>query len=215
MINYKALIYIKLDITRIGIETIFKKGFEDCLLMVAHSDEEFERLLQDFFFNLVIIQVNYNSIDELDLIKRIRDNYNGSKILIFNSNRYKSYYKNNFIKSANGIIDEETTSFEVIQIINVLLKSCDYFSNQLVVKNLQKDDTEENNLKVFKFKRLSTREFEVAMLLIKGHSNNDICNLLNLSASSVGTFKTRILIKTNSKNIIELFQLYQSELSLY
>ena len=71
------------------------------------------------------------------------------------------------------------------------------------------------NLKIFKFKRLSTREFEVAMLLIKGYSNNKICNLLNLSSSTISTFKNRIFIKTNTKNVIELLQLYQTELRFY
>ena len=48
MINYKALIYIELDIIRIGIEAIFKKGFEECFIMVAHSSDEVEKFSQQF-----------------------------------------------------------------------------------------------------------------------------------------------------------------------
>lgn len=214
MINYKALIYIELDIIRIGIEAIFKKGFEECFLMVAHSSDEVEKFSQQFSFNLIILQLHQNYIHELNLIEKIKDNYNGTKVLLFNSNQYKDHYKKKFIHLTNGIINEETPSFELIQIIQVLLKSSDYFSNEVVLKKRVKKN-HKKNLKIFKFKRLSTREFEVAMLLIKGYSNNKICNLLNLSSSTISTFKNRIFIKTNTKNVIELLQLYQTELRFY
>lgn len=217
MVNYKALIYIKLDIVRIGVETIFNRGFEKCLHIVAHSDDEFERYLQQFSYNLIILQFNQNSIDDIFLLKKLKDNYMGTKVLIFNSNRYRDFYRKKWVNTANAIFNEETTSFELIQIIHVLLKSSDYYSNEVVLKNRARNTPgkEDENFKNVEFKRLSTREYEVATLLVKGHSNNDICNLLNLSASSVSTFKTRIFIKTNTKNVIELLQLYQSELRLY
>ncbi|WP_298115656.1 response regulator transcription factor [Flavobacterium sp.] len=217
MVNYKALIYIKLDIVRIGVETIFNRGFEQCLHIVAHSDDEFERYLQQFSYNLIILQFNQNSIDDIFLLKKLKDNYMGTKVLIFNSNRYRDFYRKKWVNTANAIFNEETTSFELIQIIHVLLKSSDYFSNEVVLKNRARNTpgNEDENFKNVEFKRLSTREYEVATLLVKGHSNNDICNLLNLSASSISTFKTRILKKTNTKNVIELLQLYQTELRLY
>lgn len=217
MVNYKILIFIKLNIIRIGVETIFNKSFDGCLCIVAHSYNEFERYLQQFSYNLVILHFNQNSIDDIFLMRKIKENYIGTKILIYNSNRYKDYYVKKLVNTANATFNEETSSFELIQIINVLLKSSDYFSNEAVLKNRVKNISvkeKDKKQKNVEFKRLSTREFEVASLLVKGYSNNDICNLLNLSASSISTFKTRILKKTNTKNIVELLQLYQSELSL-
>lgn len=57
------------------------------------------------------MQLHQNYIHELNLIEKIKDNYNGTKVLLYNSNQYKDHYKKKFIHLTNGIINEETPSF--------------------------------------------------------------------------------------------------------
>lgn len=54
------------------------------------------------------------------------------------------------------------------------------------------------------FQKLSNREFEIARLMIKGYGNLEISNELNLKASTVSTFKSRIFQKLKIFNIIQL-----------
>lgn len=57
--------------------------------------------------------------------------------------------------------------------------------------------------------RLSNREIEVCNLLITGSSTTDIAKALNLKCNTVSTIKKSIFKKTNTINLIELYELYK------
>ena len=57
--------------------------------------------------------------------------------------------------------------------------------------------------------RLSNREIEVCNLLITGASTTEIAKVLNLKCNTVSTIKKSIFKKTNSINLIELYELYK------
>lgn len=57
--------------------------------------------------------------------------------------------------------------------------------------------------------KLSNREIQVCNLLIIGSSTTDIAKILNLKCNTVSTFKKSIFKKTNTINLIELYELYK------
>ncbi len=57
--------------------------------------------------------------------------------------------------------------------------------------------------------KLSVREMEVCNLLLAGNSTNKIAEVLNIKCNTVSTFKKLIFIKTNTKNLIELYEVYK------
>ena len=57
--------------------------------------------------------------------------------------------------------------------------------------------------------KLSVRETEVCNLLLAGNSTNKIAEVLNIKCNTVSTFKRLIFIKTNTKNLIELYEVYK------
>lgn len=62
---------------------------------------------------------------------------------------------------------------------------------------------------------LSSREFECTKLLMKGKSNTEIAKKLSLSATTVSTYKKRVLQKTKTKNIVELTKLFSKEQNIF
>jgi DNA-binding CsgD family transcriptional regulator len=59
--------------------------------------------------------------------------------------------------------------------------------------------------------KLSVREMEVCNLLLAGNSTNKIAEVLNIKCNTVSTFKKLIFIKTNTKNLIELYEVYKND----
>jgi DNA-binding NarL/FixJ family response regulator len=57
--------------------------------------------------------------------------------------------------------------------------------------------------------KLSNREIDVCNLLIIGNSTNDIAKTLNLKCNTISTIKKSIFNKTNTKNLIELYEVYK------
>jgi len=58
-----------------------------------------------------------------------------------------------------------------------------------------------------KFTLLTVREREVTRLLAKGHSNASIAELLGISARTVETYRSRIMLKTQTNSVAELVRL--------
>ena len=65
----------------------------------------------------------------------------------------------------------------------------------------------EKNIKDNPFNKLTKREKQVLGLILKGSSVKEICRVLNLKSNTISTYKKYIYLKTNTANIIELFQL--------
>jgi len=57
--------------------------------------------------------------------------------------------------------------------------------------------------------KLSVRETEVCNLLLAGNSTNKIAEVLNIKCNTVSTFKKLIFKKTNTNNLIELYEVYK------
>jgi len=54
--------------------------------------------------------------------------------------------------------------------------------------------------------KLSSRETEVCNLLLAGNSTNKIAEVLNIKCNTVSTYKRLIFKKTNTNNLIELYE---------
>jgi len=57
--------------------------------------------------------------------------------------------------------------------------------------------------------KLSKREIEVCNLLLTGNCTNEIAELLSIKCNTVSTIKKSIFNKTNTKNLIELYEVYK------
>ncbi|KVG80987.1 hypothetical protein WS81_12120 [Burkholderia sp. MSMB2040] len=52
--------------------------------------------------------------------------------------------------------------------------------------------------------RLSTREVSVLRYLARGHSNQEIAAILNISHKTVSTHKSKIIVKLGISNLVDL-----------
>jgi len=57
--------------------------------------------------------------------------------------------------------------------------------------------------------KLSSRETEVCNLLLSGNSTNKIAEVLNIKCNTVSTYKRFIFKKTNTNNLIQLYEVYK------
>ena len=76
-----------------------------------------------------------------------------------------------------------------------------FFDNAPTTQPLASEASEVNV-----FERLTQRELEVLHYLLKGESNYNIAQAMNIHKNTVSTLKTRILEKTELRNMKELFE---------
>jgi DNA-binding NarL/FixJ family response regulator len=105
-----------------------------------------------------------------------------------------------------GYLSKEAPKEEILHAIQTVLDDKLFISEKVMLRfsEFVLDKMPDNV-----FESLSVRELEVTRHLCKGLRLNEICELMNLHPSTIGTHKARIFEKLGVKNNIELKELAQ------
>jgi DNA-binding NarL/FixJ family response regulator len=102
---------------------------------------------------------------------------------------------------ANGYLNKTASDSEILKAVNSVINGINYVSDKFIQK--MTDDLI-NKRSSNPFEKLSKREFEITILLIKGFSMNKISEIMNLHSSTVGTYKAKVFEKIGVDNVIDL-----------
>jgi two-component system, NarL family, invasion response regulator UvrY len=194
-------------VVRSGIKSILTELFvAPEIEEAADADIAVEKLkLHDY--DLVLMDVHVPGSDMLGLMEFIHIKYPQTRVLVFSMSA-ENIYAIRFLKAgAKGFLPKDAPFEEIKKAINIILSNRKYISETLA------ETLADDYISVVSsnpFTQLSTREFQIATLLLSGAGSTDISKTLNLHVSSVGTYKKRIFEKLGVKNILELKELATS-----
>ena len=188
---------------------LIREGFKKTInreidMEVVYSAENGEELLtsiQKVESDVIVLDINMPGRSGLDLIKDIRALAPDTKILILSMYSEDRFAVRALKNGASGYITKESAPEEMVNAIRKVHDRGKYVSQSLAEKlafNL--DSSADQPL----HERLSDREFQVFQLIGNGKTMNDITAALNLSLSTVTTYRTRILEKMNFKSNAEI-----------
>lgn len=168
---------------------------------VATYNELLEQLKKENYSHLILdlILSDVNSASEFS---QLRKDYPGLAILIYSMHSEEIYGPHLRKLGARCYLNKQSSDEEVIRCLKEFFtgKKCNYIPGTGKPDEMKMMD--ENPFSV-----LSQRELEVLQYLLQGNSVKEISSSLNLGATTVATFKTRIFEKLKVRNILELNQL--------
>lgn len=187
---------------RIGIEIITKQipGISVETDFAANGMDVLEKI-SERTYDLIITDVNMPGISGIDLVKAMQQVRSDQKILIVSVNPTRIFAKRFLAMGVLGYINKCDSDTELTNAIRCSLSGQQYLTDEqklLAVQNYI--DSKKNN----PFEKLSSREFEVIMLLLKGEGLLEIANALHIGVSTASTYKTRIFKKLRIDNVIDL-----------
>src|SRR5690606_38403131 len=116
---------------------------------------------------------------------------------------------------AAGYLNKSTAMDELAQAIQTIEQRGKYMSDAVKDLYVQKLTTTKSEMQTINaLYSLSNREMDVAKHLINGLGVLEVSSMLNLTPSTVSTYKSRRFDKVqvdNSPDLIELFQLHLEE----
>ncbi len=143
----------------------------------------------------IILDVVLVDGTSLEIIPTIKKLYPAIKIMIFSMQPADIYYEAFRLYDIRYYVNKSASEEETIDCINHFLNN--------VWHPIPTDEKASTN----PFSLLAPRELEVLHYLLNGHSTNNIAETLNLSNSTVSTFKKRIFDKTGTSNLAQLYEL--------
>ena len=178
-----------------GIESFVTKSVSDTKIEFASSIFQLKLILNENFFDLLILDVNFSDASLIDEIDNIKQLCIGSKIIVFTS--AISYKDFNFLKSrVNAIVSKQTKADFFIKTVKDVLDSNEFFHSPM------------NDEKIEKLNLLSNRELDVLNAMIHGMGNKEIVSSLNIKESTVSTLRRRILEKLNLENNVDVINFF-------
>jgi DNA-binding NarL/FixJ family response regulator len=195
----RFLIVDDYSVVRKGLELLLKLNFENANVDMASSYDEALSKIESTVYDLVVLDVTMNGVEDLAMVEKMIDKRPRIKILVFTSH-HEEKYGPFFAKSgAKGFANKEISDEKFVKIAKQILDDEVYFETD--VDNPMND-------KCFAeiIDSLSDREREVFNLMVKGYGSLEISNELDLHMSTVSTYKNRLFKKLNVKNIVELIE---------
>lgn len=199
-------------VVRQGVFIILNKILTNISVSQAETISNAFNYINSQFFDLLILDVHFPKGSSLELLGYIKVKAPKTKVLVFsglNENKFALRYIH---AGADGYLNKLSSEEEMHTAIHTIIKNKKYISSAI---RDQITDSILNNMPFNKMDVLSTREMEVARLLIKGEGNIEIADSLNLSTTTVSTYKYRIYEKlqiSNVASLISLFSTYEKSL---
>lgn len=198
------------SIVRLGASVIIKESIADAEIVQAQTYDEVYHQLKKKSFDLLLLDINMPGGNNIKVVKEILDIQPQLKILIFSSYEENLYALRYINAGASGYLNKNTAMSELKNAINNIMMRGKYMSEavkELYIQKLTstKSSFDENN----PLNKLSNREMDVAKHLIKGLGILEIATFLNLSSSTVSTYKSRVFEKLNVQNIPDLIELFK------
>lgn len=189
------------EVVRSGIKTLLSDIYKESVVDEANNGETALESIKSNDYDLAMLDIKMPNTDTLALMETIRNNFPNLKVLVFSMSPENLYAQRYLKAGARGFLNKDSSMDEIHKAIEQILSGKKYISDNLVelLASTVGKNPDEN-----KFNLLSPREFEIATLLLSGHTISQISKDLNLGVSTVGTHKARIFEKLQVSNLLEL-----------
>ena len=181
--------------------------FPTALIVEVSNSEEMLKIIMKDEWDLVITDITMPGRTGLDVLLQIRQIHPKLPVLILSVHPEQHYAIRSLKAGASGYLSKDLAPEELITAVHRVLSGKKYITPSIAEKlasHLEQDTAKVSH------EHLSDREFEVLKLLATGKSISEIAEMLCLSATTISTYRSRILIKMDMKTNAELV-LYAAE----
>ncbi len=198
----KVIVVDDHELFRKGVIMVVKKMDDIEVVGEASNGKEFLTLLNSKVPDIVFMDIKMPIMNGVDASKEAIRRYPELKIIALSMFGEEEYLHKMINVGAKGFLLKNSSIDEIERAIRLVTqgKSCysddllGYFTNKYIDVNPKDEDQI----------KLSRREVEVMKLVAQGLSNSEIGEKLFISKRTVDGHKAKLIVKTGSKNIVDL-----------
>lgn len=188
-------------VVRHGVKQILAEAFTQTEFGEVQNIHELFKLIDKENWDIVVLDLNMPGGNGLEALKQIKSGRPQLQVLILSMYPEDQYAVRTIIAGAAGYLNKESAPEELVQAVRKILHGGKYISaavaDELVLHAQNADDQP-------LYKHLSDREYQVLCLISSGKEIKEISAELLLSAKTISTYRSRLLLKLNMKTNAEL-----------
>ena len=188
---------------RQGVERILRKEYPTAQIDEVADGEDLVKKVMKQTYDLVISDVSMPGRGGMEALHAIKEQYPKLPVLMLSMHPEDHYAVRALKAGASGYLSKSMAPEELINAVKRVLMGRKYIT-PLIAEMLTEQFSDEAGK--LPHEMLSDREFEVLKLLAAGMGLSDIGKSLSISATTVSTYRTRILEKMNLKTNADLIR---------
>ena len=189
------------SVVREGLKKILEKEPDIKVSGEAGNSDEVLKFIKNKDCDIVILDINLPGRSGLDIVKDIKKFNNNIKILVLSIYPEYSFAFKAHKLGVSGYLTKDVTTEELLKAIRKINNGRKYVSEILAERLASRIDQSEVKQV---HEKLSSREFQILLLIGKGKSLTKISEELFLSYNTVYTYRNRILEKMGMNSNAEL-----------
>ncbi len=197
----KILIVDDHPVVRRGVKQILTEVADIGLVGEAKDSVEAFQLLQGEAWDAVVLDIMMPGKGGLETLKEIKQRYDDLPVLILSIYPEDQWALRVLKEGAAGYMNKECAPDELVGALRKIIRGGRYISPALAEKLAFMIDKKKPL-----HEELSSREYQVMLMLAEGKTLSQIAEMLSLSVKTVSTYRTRVLEKMNMENNAELIR---------
>jgi DNA-binding NarL/FixJ family response regulator len=190
-------------IVRRGLKDIIREDFPSAEISeVADADELLKKVMKEEW-DVVITDLSMPGRSGLEALQQIKQHKPTLPVLVLSIYPEEQYAIRVLKAGASGYLNKDMAPDELVNAIQRVLSGRKYITPAVAEKLASAFDMQSDKCS---HEHLSDREFEVMKMIATGKSVSDIGNILNLSVTTISTYRARILAKMSMKTNADLIQ---------
>jgi two-component system, NarL family, invasion response regulator UvrY len=186
-----------------GLAYLIKDAFPGVFIQSVFNGEQAGVELGRKQYDLLILDINM-PLMSFQQFEHLLRSYPNVPILMYSQNSEDQHALRYLKEGAAGYVEKSAEDDVLLSAIRKILKGDRYFSQKVLSLMLERLQGKNNNNP---FDLLSNREYDVALLMLKGIGMSEIGDQLHLSPSTVSTYKSRLFEKLKVRNNVEFIEL--------
>lgn len=188
-------------IVRKGLKQLLLEEYPTAKIGEAGDAETLLSAIVQAEWDVVICDMNMPGRSGLDALNQIKQTNPKLPVLIISMYPEDQYALRVLKAGASGYLGKETVHEELIKAIKTVLQGRRYITATVAEKLAESFNTDTTKKP---HELLSDREFDVFKLLASGKSVSEIAEQLSLSATTISTYRARVMEKMNIHSNAEL-----------
>ena len=189
------------SIVRKGIRQIIMEEYPTAIIEEAYNAEGMLEKVREKEWDIVISDLSMPGKNGIEVIPQIISLRPQMPIIIMSIHPVEHYALRVLKLGASGYLNKDSATEELIEAIKTVISGRKYIT-PFIEEKLLSQKKKEVQQPIHEI--LSDREFEVFKLLAVGKSISEIAEKMNLSVTTVSTYRARLLSKMNFTSNAEI-----------
>jgi DNA-binding NarL/FixJ family response regulator len=197
----KVLVIDDFPLIRRGVRDLLVEGFQGAKIGEAGNFQEMFELLRRKPWDVAVMDISMPGMNGLDALKQVKQEFPDLPVLIFSMHPEEQYAIRMFKAGADGYLTKSSASEELVKAIKKVHGGGKYVSPSLgeALASTVKPGAEKDVHEL-----LSDREYQVLCFIGSGKTVSEIADTMNLSVTTISTYRARILEKMRMKTNAEM-----------